>query len=72
MRFDFVLLILAYVLSQFFRSFLPVLTNVLDRDIGADPADLSLAAGMWFLIFAAMQIPVAWALPIMNHAFSCW
>jgi MFS family permease len=61
-RFDFVLLILAYVLSQFFRSFLPVLTNVLDRDIGADPADLSLAAGMWFLIFAAMQIPVGWAL----------
>ncbi|EAQ03762.1 membrane protein, putative [Pseudooceanicola batsensis HTCC2597] len=62
MRFDFVLLVAGYVLSQFFRSFLPVLTNVLNRDIGADPADLSLAAGMWFLTFAAMQIPVGAAL----------
>lgn len=62
MRFDFVLLVAGYVLSQFFRSFLPVLTNVLDRDIGAGPADLSFAAGMWFLIFAAMQIPVGAAL----------
>ena len=62
MRFDFVLLVAGYVLSQFFRSFLPVLTNVLNEDIGADPADLSLAAGMWFLVFAAMQIPVGAAL----------
>ncbi|MEC9104457.1 MAG: MFS transporter, partial [Pseudomonadota bacterium] len=62
MRIDLFLLVIAYVLSQFFRSFLPVLTNVLETDIGADAADLSLASGMWFLIFAAMQIPVGWAL----------
>lgn len=62
MRIDLFLLVLAYVLSQFFRSFLPVLTNVLETDIGATAEDLSLAAGMWFLIFAAMQIPVGWAL----------
>ncbi|WP_407494360.1 MFS transporter [Pseudooceanicola sp. MF1-13] len=62
MRIDIILLVLAYVLSQFFRSFLPVLTNVLNEDIGAKAADLSLAAGMWFLIFALFQIPVGWAL----------
>lgn len=62
MRIDIVVLVLAYVLSQFFRSFLPVLTNVLHTDIGADPADLSMAAGMWFLVFAGMQLPVGWAL----------
>ncbi|MEC7298095.1 MAG: MFS transporter [Pseudomonadota bacterium] len=62
MRIDLFLLVIAYVLSQFFRSFLPVLTNVLETDIGADAADLSLASGNWFLILAAMQIPVGWAL----------
>lgn len=62
MRLDFVLLIAAYVLSQFFRSFLPVLTSVLERDVGADAADLSNAAGVWFLVFAVMQLPVGWAL----------
>jgi MFS family permease len=62
MRIDFVLLVAAYVLSQFFRSFLPVLTGALERDVGADAADLSNAAGVWFLAFAAMQLPVGWAL----------
>jgi MFS family permease len=62
MRFDFIVFVTAYMLSQFFRSFLPVLTNVLHRDIGANPADLSQAAGVFFLVFAAMQIPVGEAL----------
>ena len=56
------ILILAYVLSQFYRAFLPVLTNVLNADIGAVPADLSFAAGVWFITFAAMQIPIGAAL----------
>ncbi|MGJ8626948.1 MAG: MFS transporter [Sulfitobacter sp.] len=56
------LLGLAYVLSQFFRAFLAVLAPVLLQDIGATPDDLAFASGMWFLAFAAMQIPVGWAL----------
>ena len=56
------LLGLAYVLSQFFRAFLAVLAPVLSRDIGVTPDDLAFASGMWFLAFAAMQIPVGWAL----------
>jgi MFS family permease len=56
------LLILAYVLSQFFRAFLAVLAPVLGAEIGATPADLAFASGVWFLVFAAMQFPVGWAL----------
>lgn len=56
------ILILAYVLSQFYRAFLPVLTKVLEQDIGTVPADLSFAAGIWFITFAAMQIPIGAAL----------
>lgn len=56
------LLTLAYVLSQFFRAFLAVLAPVLERDLGTGPEALAFASGLWFLIFAAMQIPVGWAL----------
>jgi MFS family permease len=55
-------LVLGYFLSQFYRSFLAVLTPVLGSEIGATAADLSFASGLWFFIFAAMQIPVGWAL----------
>lgn len=56
------LLTLGYVFSQFFRSFLAVMADVLERDLGALPEDLATASGTWFLVFAAMQIPVGWAL----------
>ena len=55
-------LCLAYVLSQFFRAFLAVLSEVLAQDLGAAPEALATASGLWFLSFAAMQIPVGWAL----------
>ena len=51
-------LILAYVLSQFYRAFLAVLTPVLIADLGLTAADLASASGWWFLAFAAMQIPI--------------
>ena len=62
MRAGMILLCLAYVLSQFFRAFLAVLSGPLERDLGATPDDLAFASGLWFLVFAAMQIPVGWAL----------
>jgi len=62
MKIGIVFLVLAYVLSQFYRAFLAVLTPVLDQDIGASAADLATSSGYWFLTFAAMQIPVGWAL----------
>lgn len=64
-------LTLAYVLSQFFRAFLAVLTPVLGHDIGATPDDLADASGFWFLTFAAMQIPVGWALDTVGPRRTC-
>ncbi|MGB3280455.1 MAG: MFS transporter, partial [Pseudorhodobacter sp.] len=62
MKVGIISLVLAYVLSQFFRAFLAVLSPVLTADLGVSPADLADASGMWFLTFAAMQIPVGAAL----------
>ncbi|WP_170724650.1 MFS transporter [Ruegeria lacuscaerulensis] len=62
MKAGLVVLCLGYVLSQFFRAFLAVLSVDLGRDIGATPEDLAFASGLWFLVFAAMQLPVGWAL----------
>ncbi|MBL9049057.1 MAG: MFS transporter [Tabrizicola sp.] len=53
-----VALLLAYVLSQFYRAFLAVLTPVLQADLAVTAADLASASGWWFLAFAAMQIPI--------------
>jgi predicted MFS family arabinose efflux permease len=53
-----ILLCFAYVLSQFFRSFLAVLTGVLSADLGVTPNDLATSSALWFLSFSIMQIPV--------------
>lgn len=62
MKSGLVALVLAYALSQFYRAFLPVLTPALGQDLGATASDLSTASAAWFLVFAAMQIPVGAAL----------
>lgn len=62
MQAGLIILCLAYVLSQFFRAFLAVLAGVLNQDIGASPDDLAFASGLWFLTFAAMQLPVGLSL----------
>lgn len=51
-------LALAYVLSQFYRSFLAVLTPSLIADLGIDKAGLSVASGAYFITFALAQFPV--------------
>jgi len=62
MRAGIFFLVFGYFLSQFYRSFLAVLTPILGVEIGASASDLSFASGLWFLVFALMQIPVGWAL----------
>lgn len=62
MRAGIACLVLAYVMSQFYRAFLAVLTPVLKTDLGATAEDLSNASGLWFLTFAVAQLPVGWAL----------
>jgi MFS family permease len=58
MRAGFALLVLATVLSQFYRAFLAVLSPVLGAELGATASDLALASGLWFAVFALMQLPV--------------
>lgn len=62
MRAGIVALLLAYVLSQFYRAFLAVLAPVLSADLGTSAASLASASGWWFLAFAAMQLPIGAAL----------
>jgi predicted MFS family arabinose efflux permease len=62
MHTGFAVLVTAYVLSQFYRAFLAVLSPWLAADIGTTPADLADASGLWFLAFALMQLPVGMAL----------
>lgn len=62
MKIGIACLVLGYVLSQFYRAFLAVLSPVLGRELGAGPDDLALSSGLWFLVFALMQLPVGAAL----------
>jgi len=49
---------IAYIYSQFFRAFLPVLTPELTEQLGATQENLSTAAAAWFIIFGLFQFPV--------------
>lgn len=62
MRLGLAGLVAAYMLSQFYRACLAVLAPALSDSIGATAGDLARASGYWFLVFAAMQIPVGAAL----------
>jgi MFS family permease len=58
----FLVLLLAYVLSQFFRAFLAIVAADLSRDLGLDAARLGEVSAIWFATFAVAQIPVGLAL----------
>lgn len=55
-------LVVGYLLSQFYRAFLAVLAGPLARDLNVSADDLALSSGLWFLMFAAAQIPLGMAL----------
>ena len=62
LRLGIIALLFGYIMSQFYRACLAVLTPVLETEIGASATDLSFASGLWFLTFAVMQFPVGWSL----------
>lgn len=64
-------LTLAYMLSQFYRSFMAVLTPVLTAELGATRADLSLASGIWFATFALAQFVVGVGLDRFGPRRTC-
>lgn len=51
-------LAIGYVLSQFYRSFMAVLTPVLAGELGATKAELSFASGAFFITFALSQFAI--------------
>ncbi len=51
-------LAIGYVLSQFYRSFLAVLTPQLVSELAMTKGDLSIASGAWFVVFALAQLMV--------------
>jgi sugar phosphate permease len=51
-------LAIGYVLSQFYRSFMAVLTPILTIEIGMTKAELSIASGAWFIAFALAQFAI--------------
>lgn len=58
----FLVLLVAYTLSQFYRSFLAVIAPELAAELELSPADLGLLSSTWFAVFAISQIPVGAAL----------
>jgi predicted MFS family arabinose efflux permease len=58
----FLILLVAYILSQFFRAFLAIVAGDLSRDLGLDAADLGAVSAIWFAVFALAQFPVGYAL----------
>jgi MFS family permease len=52
----------AYLLSYFFRSTNAVLADDLQRDAGLGPEQLGLMTSLFFLVFAAAQLPLGAAL----------
>ena len=62
-------LALAYVLSQFYRSFLAVLTPALTAELGATKAQLSFASGAFFITFA-LALPGFLFLPAVRRALA--
>ncbi|MCI4665732.1 MAG: MFS transporter [Neomegalonema sp.] len=53
---------LAYFMSQFYRSFLAVLYQPLASELSITEAAAADAQSAWWLVFAAAQFPIGWAL----------
>jgi MFS family permease len=55
-------LIANYVVSQFLRNSIGVIAPNLAQELALSPADIGLLSSMFFLVFAAVQIPLGMAL----------
>lgn len=58
----FLTFLAAYVLSQFYRSFLAVIAPELARELALGPQALGNMQAFWIWGFVALQFPVGWAL----------
>lgn len=55
----FIVACMSFVLSQFYRSSIAVISPNLVQDLGLDPEGLGLVSAAFFYAFAVMQIPIA-------------
>ena len=62
MSMPFAVLLLGYVLSQFYRAFLAVIAHDLSSELGLGPGGLGNISAIWFTAFAVAQFPVGVAL----------
>ena len=62
----FLTFLAAYVLSQFYRSFLAVIAPELAHELLLDPQTLGNLQAFWILGFVATQFPVGWALDTLG------
>ena len=62
----FIIFLAAYVLSQFFRSFLAVIAPELAAELGLDSQALGNLQAFWIAGFVAMQVPVGLALDTLG------
>jgi MFS family permease len=60
--FAFLVLLFAYLLSQFFRAFLAIISIELATELRLDAAQLGWVSAIWFATFALAQFPVGVAL----------
>ncbi|MEX2542269.1 MAG: MFS transporter [Trueperaceae bacterium] len=65
----FVVFVLAYFFSYFYRSANAVIAEDLSRDLGLGPAQLGLMTSLFFLAFAAVQVPLGAALDRFGARF---
>ena len=62
----FLTFLAAYVLSQFYRSFLAVIAPELARELALDPQALGNLQAFWILGFVATLFPLGWALDTLG------
>lgn len=55
-------IVFAYLLSQFFRSFLAILAPEMARELALTASDLGQISAAWFVTFALAQFPIGWLL----------
>ncbi len=65
-------LILVYIISQFFRNSLGVIGPDLSREFKLEAAHLSLLASVFFLSFALVQIPLGMAIDRFGPKVCLW
>lgn len=58
----FIIFLIGYVLSQFYRSFLAVIAPELSAELHLTPLDLGNISASWFAAFALVQFPMGAAL----------